>query len=228
MDLLTCLAVLPGLFLVWYVYRQDKIEKEPTGLLLRLLMWGGLTVFVAMFVEMGLVEVDKLFFDEKSTAFLLVENFLCVALVEEYVKYRVLKKTWTNPAFDYCFDGIVYAVCASMGFAILENIFYVFENGVDVAIVRAITSLPGHCIFGIYMGYYYGIAKMKAVQGDNSGMSWSLKQALWVPTLLHGFYDYCLSGNDEMLMLAFLVFVIALDFKAYKKLKEASLGDHHF
>jgi len=225
MNLLLAAAVVPGLFLIYYVYQQDKIEKEPIGLLVRLGLWGAVGVFVAMAVENLLIGGLEFFFDKKSTVFLLLENFLGVALVEEYVKYRALKKAWNHPAFDYRFDAIVYSVAVGMGFAILENIFYVFENGFEVAIMRACTSLPGHCIFAIYMGYYFGEAKMCEVTGNSKGMSSNLTQALWMPTMLHGFFDYCLSADSDTMILTFLVFIVAMDIKTYKKLKAASAND---
>ncbi|MCQ2373804.1 MAG: PrsW family glutamic-type intramembrane protease [Phascolarctobacterium sp.] len=227
MDVLTSAAVLPGLFLVWYVYEQDKIEKEPRDLLLKLFFFGALTVFIAMVVESGLVSGLALLVNKKSLLFALIENFLCVALVEEFVKFNVLKKTWNHPAFDYRFDGIVYAVVVGMGFAVLENIFYVYEHGMSVAIMRAFTSLPGHCVFAIYMGYYYGEAKLCATQKGGRGVEANLKQALWIPTLLHGFYDFCLSAGDAMLIMILIVFVVALDIRAYNTLKASSARDVH-
>jgi len=227
MDLLMAAAILPGLYLVYYVYQQDKIEKEPTDLLVKLLGFGALSVVFAVIME-GLADsVLTSFFDKKSTTYLLLENFLGVALVEEYGKYFVLKRlTWRDKAFDYRFDAVVYAVCASMGFAILENILYVFEHGMSVAILRAVTSLPGHCIFGIYMGLYYGEAKLCEARGNIKGMNSQLSSALWVPVFLHGLYDYCLSGNGD-LALFFIIYVLVLDWRAYKRLKAASAADTH-
>lgn len=227
MDILFYAAVLPGLFLIWYVYKQDKIEKEPMSLLLKLGFWGALGVFAAMLGEGVLVAGLDFLMGEKTLTYYLLENFLCVALVEEYVKFQALKKSWRHPAFDYRFDAIVYAVAAGMGFAILENIFYVYEHGMSVAMMRACTSLPGHCIFAIYMGYYYGAAKLCESLGDFKGVQQNLRQALWTPVLLHGFYDFCLSAKQESLMLVFLVFIVVLDIRAYKKLKAASRADRH-
>lgn len=225
MDTLTSIAVLPGLYLMWYVYRQDKIEKEPLSLLIHLALLGALGVFIAMFAESVLIDYIMKPLLGSGTLFLLVENYFGVALVEEYVKFRALRKlTWNNPEFDYRFDAIVYAVAAGMGFAILENVFYVFEHGFEVAVMRAFTSLPGHCVFAIYMGYYYGEAKLCEKQGNFKSMNAYLKSALWVPTIIHGTYDFCLSGG-ETLVAAFFVLLIVMDVKAYKLLKQASASD---
>lgn len=225
MDTLTSIAVLPGLYLMWYVYRQDKIEKEPLSLLAHLALMGALGVFIAMFAESVLIEYIMKPLLGSGTLFLLVENYLGVALVEEYVKFRALRKlTWQNPEFDYRFDAIVYAVAAGMGFAILENVFYVFEHGFEVGVMRAFTSLPGHCVFAIYMGYYYGEAKLCEKHGNFRGMQGFLKSALWVPTIIHGTYDFCLSGN-EALVAVFFVLLVVMDVKAYRLLKQASAAD---
>lgn len=225
MNDLAAMAILPGLYLIWYVYQQDKIEKEPTELLVRLAFFGALGVFLAMIVENVLINYIISPILGKGTVFLLVENFIGVALVEEWVKFRALKnRTWNHPAFDYRFDAVVYAVAAGMGFAILENVFYVFENGMDVAIMRAFTSLPGHCIFAIYMGCYYGEAKLCEKRGNIAGMNANLRNALWVPTLIHGAYDFCLTENGSYLLL-FFALVIYYDIKAYKKLKLSSKTD---
>ena len=89
-----------------------------------------------------------------------MQAFVVAALPEESFKllalWLVLRK---NPFFDEHFDGIVYAVCVELGFAAVENIFYVFseEEWVTVAISRALLAVPGHYAFAILMGYYYSV-----------------------------------------------------------------------
>lgn len=226
MDILTLSAILPGLFLIWYVYQQDKIEKEPFDLLKELFLLGAAGVFVASFVEGVLVSVLKLLVNEKSLLGLVLQNFLGVALVEEFIKHKVLQKTWNHPAFDYRFDAMVYAVVVGMGFAILENIFYVWQHGFQVAVMRAVFSLPGHCIFAVYMGYYFGEAKVCETCGDLKGKQNFFKLSLLVPVLLHGFYDFCLAAGAEMFTF-FILFTTLMDYKAYRKIKQYSSADRH-
>ena len=226
MDILTISAILPGLFLIWYVYQQDKIEKEPFDLLQKLLLLGAGGVFVASLLEGILIPVLKLLVNEKSLLGLVLQNFVGVALVEESIKRKVLDKTWNHPAFDFRFDAIVYAVVVSMGFAILENIFYVWQHGFQVAVMRAVFSVPGHCIFAVYMGYYFGEAKVCETHGDLRGKQSFLKLSLLVPVLLHGFYDFCLAAGTEMFTF-FVLFTTLMDYKAYRKIKQYSAGDRH-
>ena len=121
MTILFWLAVLPGLFLIYRVYRMDKVEKEPLSLLLLVTVLGMISVFPAGVIEDLLGNVLAMLISPSSLIYVIIENFLVVALIEEVVKFFVLERcTWDNPAFDYEFDGIVYAICSGMGFAIAE------------------------------------------------------------------------------------------------------------
>lgn len=147
MTILLLAALLPPLFLMIKIYKLDKVEKEPGGLIVKLLIFGVLTTIPAAFLEGFLISLVGGVISPKTTLFILVENFFCVGLVEEGVKYFALKKgSWNHPAFNYTFDGIVYAVAVSIGFAAAENVLYVMEYGMATAGVRAVTSIPGHCI----------------------------------------------------------------------------------
>ncbi|MBQ7588693.1 MAG: PrsW family intramembrane metalloprotease [Lachnospiraceae bacterium] len=227
MHLLLILAVAPGAFLVYLVYKHDKIEKEPAILIRKLLIAGAISVIPAIIIELIGSAVLELFWDgSPSLFFTAVDAFIITALTEEMVKYIPLKKiTWKNPEFNYTFDAIVYAVCSGMGFAILENIAYVFENGLGNALLRAVTSIPGHAVFAVYMGYYYGLAKQCETIGDTKGVKLFLKKALWIPVLIHGFYDFCLMSDSGLLVLVFFVFIGILYFRTYKNLKKFSAGD---
>jgi RsiW-degrading membrane proteinase PrsW (M82 family) len=66
---------------------------------------------------------------------------------------------YNNKNFNEPFDGIVYAVIVSMGFATIENIIYVFQYGFATGILRLFTAVPAHAAFGILMGYFLGKAK---------------------------------------------------------------------
>lgn len=225
--MLMLLAIFPAAVLLVILWKLDSIEKEPPGLLARLFVFGALTVFSAMiFGSIG----TELFLSPLipgSLAYLIIDNFIVTALVEEGGKRFVLKKlTWKHPAFDYTFDAVVYAVTVSLGFATLENIFYVFENGIGTAIVRAILSVPGHAIDAVYMGSYYGMAKQCEHAGNRRGMRRGLRKSLLVPVLLHGFYDFCLSSESELLLLAFLAFEIIITIAAILRLRKLSREDH--
>lgn len=225
MELLLAVAILPGLFLLRKVYLLDTIEKEPSDLLCKLFIWGALSLAPIVVCESVAGDITKTLFDPHTTIFNFVEYFFGVALIEEGFKYYFLKKyTWNHPAFNYRFDAIVYAVCVSMGFAVIENILYVVEHGIGVGFMRAFTSIPGHGMFAIYMGFYYGLAKLYAMRGQTDKVQGALRKALAFPLLLHGFYDFCLAENTDLVGVFFL-FISIMYYRTYKFLQQFSRED---
>lgn len=225
-TILIWLAILPGLFLLWNTYRQDKIEKEPISLLVKILLLSIVTTIATVIVEVLLQDTVLVCFEEGTYLYHFIDNFLCIALIEEFFKYLAGKiPTWKNKEFNYQFDAVVYMVTSALGFAIYENILYCVSGGIGVAIMRALTSVPSHMIDGIFMGYYYGKAKYADVHGDLAGRKWQTFLALLVPVCLHGFYDFCLSVGSGLAILTFFIFVITLYIVAFKKQKKMARED---
>lgn len=207
---LLILAVVPVVVLLVYIYRKDPVEKEPGKLLAQLLVGGVLVVIPVIFIEGAGTQLLQSW-PYGDLSYLLLEYFLVVALVEEGFKLLVLWwRTWKNLAFDFAFDGIVYAVFVSMGFAVAENIGYVFEFGFYTAILRAFTAIPGHCVFAVFMGYFYAQAAAARADGNAGKVRSNMLLALLVPFLCHGTYDSLASINDEVTLAVFFVFLIAM------------------
>ena len=153
--------------------------------------------------------------------------FFCAAIPEEFAKwiifYWLIKKA---KDFDQYYDGILYAIFISMGFALVENVMYVMQSGMSVAIARAITAVPGHMLFAVPMGYYLSLAKFK--EGKDAAKY--VKLSLAVPILLHGTYDFILMYADSkkefnpiltaVLVLSFVVFDIYMWRLGIRKIKE--------
>lgn len=219
-------ALLPAAVLLLQVYRLDKIEKEPQGLLLKLLGGGAVSGIVAYFAEWAAMGLLMKLRPEQDIWFLILQNFLAVALVEEVCKrLPVMLFAWNNKAFDYRFDAVVYCVFSALGFAALENILYVAESGFGTAVSRALLSVPGHCFFAVYMGIYLGEAKQAERDGEGYEMDGLKRASLLVPMLLHGFWDFCLSVQNWKMALLFYVFVLIFFISANSKLRRASESD---
>ena len=198
-------ALLPAIVLMVYVYRKDTVEKEPVGLVMRVFFLGAVGALVASLVESVIIGTFEYALPQ-GMLLLVLEYFVGVAAVEEAVKYAALATVRNNPAFNYVFDGIVYAVAAALGFAALENIFYVFDGGLEVAVTRALFAVPGHCADGVVMGCFFGLAKQREAHGDKARARTYYWLAFLLPVIEHGFYDAALStDNDLMILLALAV-----------------------
>jgi len=212
---LLILSLAPVLIIAGYIYFRDKYEKEPIRLLIFALLAGALTVIPILFLEQFLDKFTELFPGLMAAAW---KAFVVAGFSEELFKYIALYLLiWKSPEFNEKFDGIVYAVFVSLGFAGVENVLYVMEGGMTTGIMRAITAVPAHAIFGITMGFYFGLAKF--YEKERSQLK---TKALLYPIILHGFYDFILFTGIEWLTIVFVAFVIFLYISGLKRIKKLS------
>lgn len=258
--ILTAVALFPAIVLCIYVFAKDRVEKEPIGLLLVLLGAGALTTIPASFLEETLgsalngifapftYEKDGVTYLVGMTYYLYhaLKYFVVVALVEEGVKWTALKLiTRNNKNFNSLFDGVIYSVFVSLGFAALENIMYAFNHGMSTAIARMVTAVPAHMFFAVLMGYYYSwwnvYRKADAIERElmpeilNRNVSYGaalpfpikkyMRYSLLVPTLAHGLYDYCCTIGGYIATIAFYVFLAFLYIHCFGKIKKMSKQD---
>ena len=154
---------------------------------------------------------------------LLVHAFIGVALIEEFSKWIMTYLiSYNSEEFDEVYDIIIYSVFVSLGFAAFENILYVAGGGVVTAVARALLSVPGHACNGIFMGYFFGLAKLSEINNNEALKRKNLALSLIAPTILHGIFDYCLMTQRLIFLLVFLLFIFLLYKHANKKLKQYS------
>ncbi|MCQ2520301.1 MAG: PrsW family glutamic-type intramembrane protease [Lachnospiraceae bacterium] len=211
-SLLTVAASIPALVLIFFVYKQDKKEKEPKSLLFKLVMFGFISIIPAIILEIIGGAVVGIFFDSDSVAYAFFECFFVIAVAEEGCKFLMLRLgSWKNRAFNFTFDGIVYAVCTSLGFALLENVMYVLSSGgFSLAVSRAFTAVMAHAVFGVLMGVYYGRARQYQSLGNIQKMRKNFFLAILIPGLLHGLYDFLLSVGNVVSILVFGVVLVVI------------------
>ncbi len=215
---LLLISLAPIVIIAFFIYFKDKWEKEPIGLLLITLLVGALTVIPILFLETFLQKFSGYFDGLMHAAY---EAFVIAAFSEELFKFLALFfLIWKNKEFNEKFDGIVYAVFISLGFALVENILYVFGDsagGYSVGILRAVTAVPAHALFGVVMGYHFAIAKF-----EPSRRGFEIFLALAFPILLHGLYDFWLMSENGYLLLLFIPYVIVLWIFGFKRMKTHS------
>lgn len=212
MNILLFLSLFPVVALAIFIYKKDKFEQEPLGLLVKCLL-GGVGVAAAvliLFYLLGLIGISI------DGAMPWAQSLFGAALPEELLKFLFLMWiVWNNRNFNEFFDGIVYSAFLSLGFAGIENILYVASGGISVAIARAIFAVPAHFFFAIVMGYYLSMAKFRK---RNKALYLSL--AVAYPVLLHFLYDFFLLESDfystidpsysSVLVVTFYIFDILL------------------
>lgn len=226
-DPLMFIALLPAVVLVVYIYRKDRTDKEPPALLAKLLGYGALSCLPAIVVELILSAVIERLNVRNVYLGYFLEAFVVAGLTEETCKFLFLRTTWRSPAFDYQFDAIVYAVMVALGFAAFENVKYVYSYGFATGLVRAVTAVPGHAIFGVFMGYFYGYAKLSDYWGRDEDRKAYLALSVVVPILLHGCYDFLAFAQegDSRFTLLFYAYLIALYVFGIRRVNRSSRDD---
>jgi len=203
--LLILSAALPVFVFLFLVYRKDT-EKEPPKLLILCFVFGCISVLPILVVELFLGGIAS-FSDPAMSAF--YNAFIVASLTEELFKFLVLYLIiWKRKEFNQYYDGIVYAVFVSLGFAFVENILYVIQSGFTVALMRAVLSIPGHGFFGVAMGYFFALARFNPQK--RTKLLWL---SLLIPILLHGVYDFLLFyvegiTNPAIMVAIFVCFVV--------------------
>lgn len=225
MRIVLIAALLPCVVLGYYIFAKDHVEKEPAGLLVKLFLLGCLSTVMAIVLEtLGMRVLAAL--GLTGTLLIVVENFLVVGLAEEFSKRFMLRiGSWKDPAFNYLFDGVVYGVFVALGFAGLENIGYIMGFGLEVAPIRGLAAIPLHAICGMFMGHFYGLEKAYTLAGFTMVARRARFLSLFIPVLIHGFYDFAASMQTEAYMYVWMGFVVVMDIIAATMVNKYARGD---
>ncbi len=93
--------------------------------------------------------------------------FIVVGMLEEYIKHLVLRFS-DDEKIHNVDDAVSFAIIVALGFAFVENIFYlrefmntgsvVFSKFLIFFMLRSTISIIAHVCFSAVFGYFYGIA----------------------------------------------------------------------
>ena len=219
------ISVLPVFLIGLYIYKKDK-EKEPSKLLAKLFLGGMLSCFLVLIVSNITDRLIPLFASDPNTLNmieLVLYVFIGVALIEEGCKWiMVYTISYKDKNFDELYDAILYCMFVALGFACFENLLYVYQGGFATGILRAFLAVPGHACDGMFMGYFLGKAKHSALHNKTADRNKYIFLSILVPTLMHGFYDYCIFTQNLLFIGFFFIFVICMYIISIKQIKKVS------
>ncbi|WP_368504528.1 glutamic-type intramembrane protease PrsW [Alkalihalophilus sp. As8PL] len=208
-------AIAPAMALLSYFYLRNDYESTVNALVFRTFIIGLILVFPVMVLQYAFT-VEGFFERDLFKAFVLYGFF------EEFFKWFMLYFfAYQYGQMTRRYDGIVYGVSLSLGFASMENVFYMLAHGLETAVARALLPVSSHALYGVIMGYYIGRAKMEA-----SKRKWFLMLSLVTPVVLHGLYDFILLTFGMYFLIGLVPFMIGLWILALNKVKWANKLDH--
>lgn len=225
------IALIPVVLLLFYILRKDRRAPEPARQLVKGFLFGILSLPLS-FCMSAPFGYFGLYVDEPVTVWgSVMTAFWGAAIPEEIAKlimlWLLLRK---NRHFDEKLDGIVYAVCVSLGFAAGENLLYLFYNYdsfLTVGIMRALFAIPAHFSFGVLMGYYYSLVKFYPKSPAKNKV-----MVILAPIIAHGIYDSILFALDVtypavalLLLAVFLAFCFLMWHYVTSRIREHMARD---
>lgn len=202
-------AFLPAFGWLVYFYRKDRLNPEPTRVVIAFFIWGGAFAVPAALLLASLTEsaVDGLNIDTAGFIGVFLLFFLLAGLPEETVKgllaaFRARKE----PNVDEPADPMLYFTSLGLGFGAVETTLYLLvfsDQFAEVAILRAVTATVGHGLWTGIAGYFYGAKRF----GMNKYMG--LVSGVLIAATLHGLYD-AMTNYDLLLAIGVLVFTALL------------------
>ena len=207
-------ALLPGLFWIWFYRRKDRRNPEPLKMIFKIFLWGMAATIPAIALEFA---VEFLIPYASSTNYIAIvlSSFLIVAPIEEFFKYLVVKwKAYNHTAFDEPIDGIIYGIVAGLGFATLENFLVTLSEGHSVILLRFATATLMHAITTGIVGYYLSLKKFKP---DTKS---PIAKGLLIAIFLHGLYNSVASLNLTIALILLVILLVIMYLFLSRKIKE--------
>lgn len=154
------LGIVPSIFWLLIWIHTDRENPEPLGLLFFCFVLGGISVLFATFLQHG----------AKDMVTAATSRIVVYAGIEELVKFGAFYLiAYKNPYNDETIDPSIYLMAVALGFAALENIFYVLKPGMSFNItatlltggLRFLGSTLLHTIASCFVGIMIGIMPRK-------------------------------------------------------------------
>ena len=194
-DLLA--GAVPGTLWLLYVYRKDRVAPEPWRLIVRVFALGvaaGWTIaLIRPRLELWLMPTEDGPLADLADAFLVTAGGEELAKLFAFALGALWHADWDEPM-----DGIVYGAAAGLGFASIENAYFLSaDGGWSVLAARAFTANLAHLAFSGSLGFAFGLAKLEG--------RWSWAVGAWLAVVvLHGAYDWLLFAGPTWSPLALL------------------------
>lgn len=223
-------GVAPSLIWLGYYLRKDS-HPEPNRMILKIFIYGMLSAFPAVLLELGFFDVVKNL-TLPLAASSLINTFLGIALVEEGLKYLVVKHKVLNSAcLDEPLDIMLYMIIAGLGFAALENILVFFALGpkflmgetLSLGIFRFLGATFLHALSSGLFGFFIALSFCQKKNRKKLFLT-----GLLLATALHGLFNFIIinvEGNLKIFLLSLVMLILAVSvacgFQKLKQLKGA-------
>ena len=204
-------ALIPMITYLFLIWKFDRYDREPIGLVLASYFWGSVGAIILAFIGSLIFSSFLSFFVSDKAELEYLGTVMTAPVVEETVKGLFLLLLVKNRKFDNMTDGIVYGGAIGLGFGMTENFLYFvsygssLSNWIAIVIVRSLFSAVMHCVSTATFGAFLGYAKFK-------GTSYKLTlplTGLILAILIHFVWNFSVSFQQTAL-LGFLFMLVTI------------------
>jgi len=219
-------GTLPSLIWLNFYLKRD-VRPEPKLKVLKIFFFGILSTMPAIFFETAIFGLfSKLNFP--SLTIFILNIFLGVALVEEILKFLVVKlEVLNDPDFDEPIDAMIYMIISALGFAASENILILFplkssflSQILGISLLRFLGATFLHTLCTAITGFFIGLSFF-----EKKARRKLIYLGLTLAILLHGFYNFSIMKMGEGLkvlipptLLIISAIFVSFGFKRLKKM----------
>lgn len=228
-------GILPSLAWLFYYLKKD-LHPESKKMIIKIFLWGAVSTIPVYLIQKQLIELLKPI-NLPPTFVYIIYWFLIIAFTEELFKYLVIKfKVLKNPEFDEPVDAMIYMTVSALGFAAIENIFYVISSAINlpnfndaitsaviISFARFLGSTLLHTLCSALVGYFIAIS----FKDKQSRLRFTILGIL-IATLLHGLYNFSIMNIESgwlkiLIPILILIFLFIITIPKFNKLRKANI-----
>jgi RsiW-degrading membrane proteinase PrsW (M82 family) len=162
---------IPMFLFAYIIFWTDRYEKEPLHLLVGAFFWGMVIAAGGAFIINTILGLGIFLFTNSVFATELATSSIIAPIVEESLKGLgvLLVFFFFYNEFDSILDGIVYAAITALGFAAVENSYYIYTFGyleggaagtILLIFVRVILVGWQHPFYTAFIGIGLAVARL--------------------------------------------------------------------
>lgn len=194
---LVTIALSPAIAMVWFFYARGAYRPERRLLVTVLFVLGTAAGLLALVLNQMVERYTALWAGAPEASHRILFWMLGIGLNEEFAKMLVLllvlypRRDFTTP-----YQGLLGGAAVALGFAAVENLFYLERYGTVTLLFRSVLTVPAHAFFTAPLGVAMAFAKRApSVAGKYLWLTGGLAFAV----ACHGMYDIWLSLEDVWL-----------------------------
>ena len=210
-------GIFPALLWLWFWLKEDKARPEPRGLIMLAFIAGMITVPLV-------VPLEKMAIAISGT---MAIQIILWASIEELMKYGAAVLTvLRRDAVDEPLDPIIYMITIALGFAALENTFFLLNPNLDIfgGIITGNLRFLGATLLHTLASASIGLAMAYSFYRNKAIKAIYVVIGIIASIVLHSLFNFfIINSNGEKILTVFAfvwigIILLLLSFEKVKRI----------